>query len=752
MKKSLLLALLVCLTATAFAQYESVGPITQMYTGIPVKKVTRSTNPIDSSFVYLSDTLTLPLVDDFSKSKYQAYDAEPTDPNVTEELFYMLLDPANGDAPFAAGTVFSQTQTFRYIYENSDTDTILLAGIPVKIGDFTEYPIVYTTVTVYPAYNIRDTLDFPNDPDTVLVPTPEYLQDSARIFTALIDDPGAIWVDHHTYRNYTFAVNPWSLGVATFDGLDETGYPYNFGSTAHGVADFLTTKPLDLSALGPADSVYLTFMVQPQGYGDVSEANDSLVLEFYDAVADQWNRIWGMQGSSLTEFERTHIRISQAAYFTDGFRFRFKNYGELSGALDQFHLDCVFLRAQSGYEDSVIRDLSWSYPVGSLLKEYTQVPWDHFKDNPNGHTNDEVKLVVHNGWPISNNNNLGGTTRVNHNGVLQHEFTMAGSQMSNGALDYAPFTTYVSLHDFSGSYDFDETIPGEAVTFDIIGRVAGQLNDGVQHSDFILNDSCFSQQYFGNVYAYDDGSAEAAWGPTSAQALLAVQFEPYVTNDSLVAVQMHFVPSVNDVSNNLFLLSVWSDNNGNPGTLLYEDDFFNARTPSYAEGHNGFTTYYLRNDNDPDHALRLPITGTFHVGWRQIDAPRLNIGLDWNNDHNERTKYSVNGGAHWYNSSYNASVMMRPLFATTGMSDLAVGEQEQQPEWEVYPNPTQGSVTISWRNDAPFPGAICVDAQGRTVGVAEAGQPTIDLSEVPAGIYFIQLSGFGQQVKKVIRY
>src|SRR5690606_37405864 len=78
------------------------------------------------------------------------------------------------------------------------------------------------------------------------------------------------WEDNYVYINSNYAVNPISYGVATFDGLDSTGYPYNFNNpTSHGVADYLTSKPIDLSSV--TDSVYLSFFFQPQGNGNRPE-------------------------------------------------------------------------------------------------------------------------------------------------------------------------------------------------------------------------------------------------------------------------------------------------------------------------------------------------------------------------------------------------------------------------------------------------------------------------------------------------
>ena len=62
-----------------------------------------------------------------------------------------------------------------------------------------------------------------------------------------MNDPELKWADNQAYHNYTLAVDPWSLGVVSFDGLDETGFPYQIGTTITNYADNLTTKPIDMS-------------------------------------------------------------------------------------------------------------------------------------------------------------------------------------------------------------------------------------------------------------------------------------------------------------------------------------------------------------------------------------------------------------------------------------------------------------------------------------------------------------------------
>ncbi|WP_343634468.1 T9SS type A sorting domain-containing protein [Fluviicola sp.] len=737
MKFSLVSVFVFVIGVVSFGQ-EVLSPIGAMKREVSPKRSLnlKSITNIDSTFIYSFDTLSLPLLDEFSHSKFPVLDAQPGDANVTEQKFYHLTDMS--DVPLPNTKMFSTTPTRRYTYSGgilqSQTDLPL---ITIKEADFQNYPVVYSPTQFYPPYNIYDSIDFPNDPDTVSLTNPDIKQDSVTIFYAHEVDPDKYWMDVSAYHNYTHAVNPWTLGVVTFDGLDETGYPYAINTTQTGYADYLTSKVINLSGYTPNDSIYLSFLVQRQGFGDAPEQQDSLVLEFYNQANDEWDHIWSMNGGSLGDFKLGHLRIVNAAYLTNGFRFRFKNYGALSGMLDEFHLDYVHLRNGSGYQDTLFKDFAFVYNIGSLIQEYTQVPWEHWVNDPT-HMNPAVKVSVRNGSNIPENN-LNGTVKVNFAGTTEGSFTMNGATLS-GALNYAPRTTVASVHDFTGGYTFSTTPASTTKTFDIIA------NAGAQFPNLPLNDSSYTQQVFENVYAYDDGSAEAAYGISQVQARLALKFKPYQT-DTLLGVRMCFVPTVKDMSNKLFLLTVWGDNNGVPGSVLYEDQFFYPRTPIYEDERGVYTDYLLK-----DTRLPLPANaGVFYVGMRQIDADPLNIGFDRNTTPTGKLFYSINGGTTWNASSTPGVPMIRPIILTGDNVNLSVDElAREEIDWNVYPNPTTGMVNIDWRSESAFPGAVLVDSQGRTILTVGTEDLRFDLSDAPGGIYFLRLNNT-QTVKKIIR-
>ncbi|MDC0272701.1 hypothetical protein OAK67_03395, partial [Crocinitomicaceae bacterium] len=347
---------------------------------VSVEQVLKSAS-IDSTFIYFTDTITLPFFDNFTVSKIQDYTPDYSNPLTTSELYYLLLDQSTG-LPISNQDYFTNQVTFhRYIDLANDTysDTIF-TPVNADVADFTSYPVQYSSLTLYPPYYIYDTIGVNNTPDTIWIEDPPYYQDSVRQFFMSVSDSEKLWVDNHVYHNYRFALNPQTLGVMTFDGLDANGYPYAIGTATTGYADYLTSKPIDLSGVNLSDSLYISFLYQPAGLGDEPESSDSLVLEFYSQSQNQWLHIWSDSGNVVSPFKMVHLPVLNVNYFSDAFQFRFKNYGGLSGSLDHFHLNMVSLKP-TDYTDTLFSDFSFVYPVNTLIDKYTSVPWDHYKSS-----------------------------------------------------------------------------------------------------------------------------------------------------------------------------------------------------------------------------------------------------------------------------------------------------------------------------------------------------------------------------------
>ncbi|HYG49278.1 MAG TPA: hypothetical protein VD905_00170, partial [Flavobacteriales bacterium] len=465
-------------------------------------------------FVYEVDTLGLPIQDDFSTNKFRQYNAAPGDANVTDSVFYLL---EQGGTPMPVGTSFmtDPTQIITIDTTAAGNDTIYFSDLPyqvVTVYDLTQYPIIGTTDTVYPCYNIIDTAYLPSDVSDTIATTCDLVQDSVYVyFVASIDQTSAIWLDSYAYHNYRFSVSPPTLGVATFDGFDENGYPYDFSLPgSEGYADLLTSKPIDLGAHSPADSVYLSFFYQPEGYGETPEGEDSLILEInYPAMGpNTWEHVWSVPGGALQNFKQVLIPFTKPAWYTKGFRFRFKNYAVLSGSIDHWHLDYVYLNQFRTAVDTNRDDVAFVYQGSTLLdNNYLSMPLSHYATDPVGFMRDTVSV-------FQRNNNVGARLVGFNNMFVSHEGTLLYTVNNPATPSIAGLTNFKT--------QFNVALAGVVYDTSLVDSCAERYDVEFVHQttpdDCRSNDTMRFSQVFSNYYAYDDGSAESAYGPIGTNA------------------------------------------------------------------------------------------------------------------------------------------------------------------------------------------------------------------------------------------
>ena len=733
MKKHILFFMSIIVCELSFSQGISIGEIGQNLKLKPINAL-KDLNSIDSTFIYTVDTLSLPFFDDFSSNKFQEYAPNFNAPGISSQLYYRLKDAVTNTI-ISANDSFTNQVTFRRTY-NATTTTTIDVPFPdtlIKVGNLISYPVTYTILSLYPPYYIYDTIGIPDISDTIWIANPAYFQDSARQFFLPISDSSKIWQDSYAFHNYTFGVNPRSLGVATFDGLNEQGFPYQFGTSVTNYGDKLTSKPINMVNYDASDSVYFSFLYQPQGFGDVPENGDSLLLEFYAPELSQWFHIWSVSGEATIPFKAVHVNVNDTKFFKPGFQFRFRNYGGLSGALDHFHVDYVHLRSLSSFNDTIFKDFAFSYPINSLLKTYTSVPWDHYKASVGSRMTDSLFVNLYNGSTSAENYQNGQLT-INQSNLQQGLYVLPGFLLAEGQINYNPLSFLDSYHDLSVGYEYSKVLPGISQEFDVVCAASAQFPNLYQ------NDSTSFKQLFSNYYSYDDGSAEAAFGPTGTQARLAIRFDTYEA-DSLIGVDLSFLPSVVDVSQKLFLLTIWDNDNGQPGNVLYEDDAFSPRQPSYINGQNNYQTYFFAD------TVKVPVGTTFFVGWRQLDPDRLNLGLDRNINNNSTIRYSVDGGNNWFTAPFSGSAMLRPIFSTLIDATLQTNKLEDK-ELTIYPNPSDGKLTVEFQHGHQAP-LFVYNQLGQLMISTDSNQ--LDLTPLNSGIYFISSPNYSDKVYKVIK-
>ena len=711
-KKGLLLSFLLPLLC--FGQ-ETLAPLTYNVDIMPAFEL-KAGNDLDSTFRFNYNNLTLPVFDDFSTNKWVKYTAAYNGPNVTSSLYYYLIEVANS-TPLPSTSVLCDSAYRDTVYIVNDTvvnkvRTSFTTGFDVFINDLNVFPIAGSIKTLYnECYTIVDSvIDGILDPssDTIEIAN-KYYQDSARIFFADISGSD-IWIDDYACHNYKYGVAPKSLGVATFDGLNNNGYPYEFGSTnSYGVADYLTSKPIDL--LGKSN-VYISFLYQPRGLGNSPEDIDSLILEMYSPTLDNWYNVWGVPGSMTDdEWGMAHLEITTTAFVKNGFQFRFKNKASLSGNLDHWHVDYVNLRENSSADDTIISDLAIVYPIETLLKDYTRVPWDHYNNlsDPNTVMTPSYEMIVNNSDLVPKFTNPGALLIDGNN----YSLPVASLNWNVGQNQY-PFNVG------SQPYAFTQNAGIDKAEFDVKMNVATSSTN-----QYLENDTTYFTQYFRNYYSYDDGSAESGYGLLDNNSEIAVKYEAFEA-DTLTGILMKFVPNVTDVTGNVILLTVWDDDNGKPGEVIYQDDFFKPHFPDYAAAKNQFK-YYTFNDNK---AVVVP--KIFYVGFEQIEDENLYLGFDKNNLHQDKNFY--NTGAGWSNSSFPGALMIRPVFSTSLNYTLDVQAiHEPSAVINMYPNPVSEILTIEGLD---FGYSIQIhDVSGKIV--YSGNESKIDFVQFTSGFYLV---------------
>ena len=524
-----------------------------------------------------------------------------------------------------------------------------------------------------------------------------------------------LWSDSGAFINTTFCENPVSIGTATFDGLAWNGVPYDTVSGFTRICDYLTSQPIhnDYQA---SDSVYLSFFYQPQGFGEQPDSTslngigDSLVLQFRNSNG-AWEHAWSRNGFSNAPFQSVYIRID-TAYLYDGFQFRFLNYATPNGNRDHWNLDYVRLDRNRTYND-LIPDVTELYPQGSWLKEYSAMPYPHYKSlaNPTVWMKDSLVDTVSNIDYTS--------TSINHTFEC---IDPSQNSIYNQTKSVQAFTaTRFSVTDpLATNFQFP-SLAGDSARFLLRAykSITGNYN--------VENDTATSTQCFYNYYSYDDGTAEGAYGINQANARLAYRFNNLL-EDTLVGVQMYFNPVGDAVHNKLFQLCYWQSIAFGGGTenLVYKR--INMK-PANRDSINGFVTYEF------DSTLVVP-AGEFYVGWIQNDATLLGLGVDVNTVDTLNKFYFYAGG--WQRSAIRGAWMLRPVFGKqlpTATSELNASKFS----FSVFPNPSDGRIryTLDGQQNRMYDYTL-TDMAGRTVATGNLAGGTLDLSFLPRGVYILK--------------
>lgn len=528
-----------------------------------------------------------------------------------------------------------------------------------------------------------------------------------------------LWIDDKVFINRTFAKAPITLGVATFEGLNNNGYPYDFtfGATSSAVADYLTSKPINLN-YPASDSLYFSFYCQPQGNGNAPEYLDSLVLQFKHSVSG-WRNVWAAKGTTLSaadsSWQFVMVPITDTAYLKGNFQFRFYNRATLSGNCDHWNIDYVYLNRIRSQNDTAFEDVGFVYDTPSLLNNYTAMPWRQYDTT-------EMKTVyntvIRNNHTATKNGSFAYTIKDDLGNVLN-------SPYSGGSFNLDPFSVigYVNYAPFS-TPPLNYKIPAPLLSSRY--HIESVLNTAPDKDRW--NDTVDHVQDITNYFSYDDGSAENSFGLSTLHAQLAEKFTMKV-GDSLRYVDIYFNPFTTNASAYTFVLQVWAEGGSTPGAILYTSSA--ALTPAYSMVmQNQFIRYPL------DAPLYLA-PGNYYVGFTQNTNQFLNVGVDKNTNSQTKIFYNVTGV--WNTSPFVGSLMLHPVFGHY-YEFTGIGEASLKPasEMVVYPNPANDFLYIK-STESKLTYSI-IDVLGKIINEQTLYTDAIDISALKNGIYFIRIS------------
>jgi hypothetical protein len=517
----------------------------------------------------------------------------------------------------------------------------------------------------------------------------------------------AFWSDNKVFINSTIATGLKSIGTATFDGLDEYGFPYNINTNlSDTITDVLTSQFINFGS--DTNNLFLTFMYQRGGLGEAPEPQDSLTVQFWSPQDSAWSQVWGVKGIGIsTDFKFASVEVSDPKFKLPGFRFRFAAYGAPNGAFDVWNIDYVELDSDRSASDTTVQEPAFIKNHPFITKNFTQLPWFHFNTPV---LQDSITIVYRRngtpppgGWAL----NLG-----------KYFILKDGVQIKDRL-------TVPVITNLNHNVDINFRIPLQPLS---LGAISGEFNifmrtwfdgtaEGVRSNDTIEIDIPFR-----NYYATDDGSAERAYGVLNqTNARVAFLFQP-LQPDTLRGFFINFAHSGVDVTLNSFRLCVWANSNGEPGNPIYISD--SLYKPKYGFYHNDFIPYDLEKG--------VYIPGDVFVGFIQASTAGLYVGLDINTP--QENKFYGNG-FFWFNSLATGTLMIRPYFRYTPLN-FSVEESEVQKQiFSVYPNPAQNEININSHDSKIF--WMLFNQLG--IAVMSGQEQSINTAQLPRGAYFLKI-------------
>jgi hypothetical protein len=550
------------------------------------------------------------------------------------------------------------------------------------------------------------------------------------------------WMDSLVYVNATLPDAPPTIGVATFDGLNAIGQPYSFLTDDYGVADILTSVPINLGGLLNENNVFLSFFWQPQGLGEAPDFEggdvrnqDSLVVEFKD-LNDNWVIIWSVTGTEVQPFEQAFLQVVDT-FLHDDFQFRFRTVGRLTGAIDHWHVDYVKLdKFRNPLIEANIPELAYQYYPSPLITPYYVMPYNQF---------DSTFLVDTHRVFIQNNFIQATTDIIDFYEATELSSAAVLEDYSGPSADIGPQLSFNIDYEM---FDLPVNISEDTVTIRVDYRFLVSAED-TGNVISIRNNQITKDQVFNNFYAYDDGTAERAYAldVKSGDALYgraALKYNARI-EDTLQAVKMHFVNFNEDLDDITFSLYVWGalPNDSTEEVLLYyqPDIAISDLPPGDTNATlNNFSYIPILPDYIVSEAENLTVEGDFYIGYEVDIDVVLNIGFDINFDASDYHFYDL--GMGWFPTNLSGALMMNPVLGAPLPEEYVLDVNEEilsSFNFEMYPNPVKSALYL--KSNVTNGRIDIIDMLGRTILHSNwNANAAINVEGLQTGMYILRLT------------
>ena len=546
------------------------------------------------------------------------------------------------------------------------------------------------------------------------------------------------------------AINPPSIGVATFDGLDSLGKPYNINDVlAKGYADKMISQPVRVDLIDPSlrTNLSVSFFYQLKGRGELPDAGDLLRLSMLNK-SGIWEIVWSVENDNSQQTDIFYpvtvaIPTNDDRFFHEKFRFKFENFARLSGPYDTWNLDYIFIgNGNVSNDPPPFPDRTLVYPLTSVFTDYSSLPIKHFLTNPAA-TLTKPSFIINNrrsdqtddqegGQPVNYVSDAFITTRKNKV-ITTESINLNNNNVSEGTPVFYNTNKTITLNTLPLLDKFDPDADSISVkiklnltTADNVIKVLGPPKEGdyvpaiYSPIDFRTNDSTSSIFTLSNYYAYDDGIAEYGAGIKGFGVQVMYRFDMKTSEpDTLVGVKIYF-PRFGDESSQLIQLQVFKDLDGTGASTLHQESVTVQRSEA-----NHFVNYTF--------SRFVGVQGTFYIGWKQNTTAAISVGLDKNTDSSNKIYFNT-GGEWGQDPNTKGSLMIRPVF---GKGGLIVGLPENAAVNRAYPNPTKGVLFLS-----PLAEQVkVIDLTGHEINFHSEYSDEyqrVDLGTTPAGIYIVR--------------